>query len=149
VPYIKIKFHTFFVSNKSRSTHITRFCLTCLADRLNVSTLHSFLVESELNMNDNVDAKRIQHVRGLGTTFRDHLPLLLDDNWSVIPSVTLPLLRHTHWVRRKTSVPNTDWKSFESLPIISFWLCLWNNSQCWQKKVMRYYCLFVRESIFF
>lgn len=60
----------------------SRFWEKCLESNQTecFDTIHDFLIENELRLNESVEAKIHEHLRGLGTKFMDYFPAMIDDN---------------------------------------------------------------------
>jgi hypothetical protein len=87
-------------------------------------------MENELQLDESVKTKIMEHMRQLSTTFRAYLPAMSS---AVIPSMTLPPLYLTLRTEEKEQSReiSTEYKlrnSFESTALISFWLGLEESS---------------------
>jgi hypothetical protein len=90
-------------------------------------------VENELRLDESVKAKVNEHLRGLGTTFRECFPAMSDDNnWIrnpsdnavIFTSNTLSTEEKEQLIEICTEYGSRN--SFKRLPPINFWLGLRN-----------------------
>lgn len=93
-------------------------------------TLHDYLVENQLSLDENVKNMVKEHLRGLGKTFREYFPAMSNNNnWIRNPFEDSTISESTLSVNEKEQLLeiSTDFqlqKSYKSLSLIGFWLSL-------------------------